>query len=392
MKIGIVCPYAWDVPGGVRSHIADLAESLMDRGHDVRVLAPAEDSESLPEWVHDGGRPIAVPYNGSIARLSFGVGAAKKVRAWVREGDFDVVHVHEPLSPSLSILTCWSASGPIVGTWHSALDRSRVMSAGYYIAQTAAEKVRGHIAVSDDARSTLVSHVGGDAVLIPNGVRVRNFSLAEPDPAVPECSVVFLGRVDEPRKGLDVLADAWASIQTAVPQARLVVVGPGEPEESALLGDPSVIWRGRVSDEEKASILRAARVYCAPHTGGESFGIVLAEAMAAGAAVAASDLPAFRRVLLDGECGEVFATGDSQALAESVIELLTNDVRHAQVVQSAMKRVQDFDWDRVVDDVIAVYDSVRVPGEKVREDLRGQIVGRGSAMVSPRFLRRKKSS
>jgi len=266
------------------------------------------------------------------------------------------------------------------------------MSAGYYIAQTASEKVRGHIAVSDDARRTLVSHVGGDAVLIPNGVRVRNFSRAEPDPTIPECSVVFLGRVDEPRKGLAVLAEAWSRIHAAVPHARLIVVGPGEAEDSPLITDESVIWRGRVSDEEKASILRTARVYCAPHTGGESFGIVLAEAMAAGAAVAASDLPAFRKVLLDGECGALFTTGDSQALADSVIDLLTNEVRHAHVVHAGAQRVQDFDWDRVVDDVVAVYDSVRVPGEKVREDLRGQIVGRGSAMVPSRFLRRKRTS
>ena len=385
MKIGMVCPYSWDVPGGVRSHIADLSETLIARGHDVQVLAPVEDPEDLPSWVVDGGRPIAVPYNGSVARLSFGVGAARRVRAWIREGDFDVVHVHEPLSPSLSVLTCWSASGPIVGTWHSSLDRSRVMRTGYYIAQTAAEKVRGHIAVSDDARRTLVSHVGGDAVLIPNGVRVRTFAEARPDPALKPFSVVFLGRIDEPRKGLAVLAEAWPLIRAKVPQARLVVVGPGEPEGDVLSNDTSVTWRGRVSDQEKAQILAGAHVYCAPHTGGESFGIVLAEAMAAGAAVAASDLPAFRRVLLDGECGEIFPVGDPSGLADSVITLLTDKTRHEDVTRAARNRVRDFDWDTVVDDVLAVYDSVRVPGEKVQEDLRGQIVGRGSAMVPTRL-------
>lgn len=392
MKIGLVCPYAWDVPGGVRSHIADLSETLIARGHEVQVLAPVEQPDDLPDWVIDGGRPIAVPYNGSVARLSFGVGAARRVRAWIREGDFDVVHVHEPLSPSLSVLTCWSASGPIVGTWHSALDRSRVMRTGYYIAQTAAEKVRGHIAVSDDARRTLVSHVGGDAVLIPNGVRVRSFAEATPDPSIGPFSVVFLGRIDEPRKGLAVLAEAWPLIRDAVPQARLVVVGPGDPDDDLLVGDTSVTWRGRVSDEEKAQILAAADVYCAPHTGGESFGIVLAEAMSASAAVAASDLPAFRRVLMDGDCGELFAVGDPQALANSVITLLTDKSRHEHVTRAARRRVRDFDWDTVVDDVLAVYDSVRVPGEKVHEDLRGQIVGRGSAMVPSRLRRWRKSS
>ena len=148
LRVGLVCPYAWDVPGGVRSHVADLAVTLRGRGHSVNVLAPVEEESVLPDWVTDGGRPVAVPYNGSVARLSFGVKATRRVRAWIREGDFDIVHIHEPLAPSLSVLTCWSARGPLVATWHSSHDRSRVLSAGYYVAQTAMEKLRGSIAVS----------------------------------------------------------------------------------------------------------------------------------------------------------------------------------------------------------------------------------------------------
>ncbi|MCP4894686.1 MAG: glycosyltransferase family 4 protein, partial [Actinomycetales bacterium] len=207
LRVGLVCPYAWDVPGGVRSHVADLAVTLRGRGHSVNVLAPVEKESVLPDWVTDGGRPVAVPYNGSVARLSFGVKATRRVRAWIREGDFDIVHIHEPLAPSLSVLTCWSARGPLVATWHSSHDRSRVLSAGYYVAQTAMEKLRGSIAVSEEARRTLIGHVGGDAVLIPNGVRVKDFAPESHD-RQRRREVLFLGRIEEPRKGLSVLVDA----------------------------------------------------------------------------------------------------------------------------------------------------------------------------------------
>ena len=382
MKVGLVCPYAWDVPGGVRSHVADLAVALSDHGHEVSVLAPVDDPDDLPSWVVDGGRPIAVRYNGSVARLSFGVKATRRVRGWIRDGGFDILHVHEPVAPSLSILALWVGRGPIVATWHSSHDRSRIMSAGYYIGQTAMEKVRGRIAVSEDARRTLVTHLGGDAVLIPNGVRVSAFAaqdrLEGVDPDRP--TVVFLGRMDEPRKGLAVLMAALPGIVAAVPDVQVLVAGPGDVEEACEeLPDEAlahVRFLGRVTDEDKARALRSADVYVAPHTGGESFGIVLVEAMAAQAAVVASDLPAFRRVLEDGACGRLFPNEDADALATAVVELLRDPEVRAQYVRAADARVRRFDWDHVVDDVIAVYDSVHMPGEKVTEDLRGQLVGR----------------
>jgi len=382
VKVGLVCPYAWDVPGGVRTHVADLAVALTDHGHEVSVLAPVDDPSELPPWVADGGRPIAIRYNGSVARLSFGVKATRRVRAWIRSGDFDVLHVHEPVAPSLSILALWVARGPIVATWHSSHDRSRILSAGYYVGQTAMEKVRGRIAVSEDARRTLVTHLGGDAVLIPNGVRVAAFAsrerLPDVDPAHP--SLLFLGRMDEPRKGLDVLVGALATVVGAVPDVQVLVAGPGDADEQRALIPPevrgNVRFLGRISDEDKAKALRSVDVYVAPHTGGESFGIVLAEAMSAQAAVVASDLPAFRRVLEDGACGRIFPKSNSAALAADLIDLLRDPATRAAYVAAADVRVRQFDWDRVVDEVIAVYDSVHMPGEKVTEDLRGQLVGR----------------
>lgn len=382
MRIGIVCPYAWDAPGGVRSHVADLAQTLIARGHEVSVLAPIDEHEDVPDWIVDGGRPVSVPYNGSVAKLSFGVKATGRVRRWIRDGDFDVLHVHEPLAPSLSLLACWVGRGPIVATWHSSSERSRMLSAGFYIAQTAMEKVIARIAVSEDARRFLVGHVGGDAVVIPNGVRVSDFvteeRLPEFDPARP--SMVFLGRMDEPRKGLHVLVGALPEIVAKVPNVQVVIVGPGDIDDQRESLDPSVrdnvVYLGRVSDADKARAFASADIYIAPHTGGESFGIVLAEAMAASTAVLASDLPAFRNVLADGEAGRLFPTGDCAALAQAAVDLLTDAPAREALVTAGRSRVMDFDWDHVVDDVLAVYDSVTVNGEHVTEDLRGQLVGR----------------
>jgi phosphatidylinositol alpha-mannosyltransferase len=382
MRIGIVCPYAWDAPGGVRSHVADLAQTLIARGHEVSVLAPIDEHEDVPDWIVDGGSPVSVPYNGSVAKLSFGVKATGRVRRWIRDGDFDVLHVHEPLAPSLSLLACWVGRGPIVATWHSSSERSRMLSAGFYIAQTAMEKVIARIAVSEDARRFLVGHVGGDAVVIPNGVRVSDFvteeRLPEFDPARP--SMVFLGRMDEPRKGLHVLVGALPEIVAKVPTVQVVIVGPGDIDDQRESLDPSVrdnvVYLGRVSDADKARAFASADIYIAPHTGGESFGIVLAEAMAASTAVLASDLPAFRNVLADGEAGRLFPTGDCAALAQAAVDLLTDASAREALVTAGRSLVMDFDWDHVVDDVIAVYDSVTVNGEHVTEDLRGQLVGR----------------
>ncbi len=382
MKVGLVCPYAWDVPGGVRSHVADLAVALGDHGHDVSVLAPVDDPHDLPPYVVDGGRPIAVRYNGSVARLSIGVKATRRVRKWIREGDFDIVHVHEPVAPSLSILALWAARGPLVATWHSSHDRSRILAAGYYVGQTVMEKVRGRIAVSEDARRTMVAHLGGDAVLIPNGVRVAAFASTERltglDGARPRA--LFLGRMDEPRKGLAVLGAALPDVLDAVPDLQVLVAGPGDIDEARDEMPEGVghclEFLGFISDEDKARALRSVDVYVAPHTGGESFGIVLVEAMAAQACVLASDLPAFRRVLEDGRSGRLFPNEDSAALAAALVDLLSDAQARKAYVAEADRRVREFDWDRVVEDVIAVYESVHTPGEKVTEDLRGQLVGR----------------
>jgi len=390
MRIGIVCPYSWDIPGGVSAHVADLAESLMRMGHYVSVLAPAEFDELLPAYVVSTGKPRAVKYNGSVARLSFGPIAARKVSKWIEEGEFDVLHVHEPLAPSLSVLACWAAKGPIVATWHSSMDRSRMMLTLSKLAQTAMEKVSARIAVSEAARATLIKHVDGDAVVIPNGVNTAAFTNAKPMFGWPGAnqSIVFLGRGDEPRKGLAVLVEAYPEIRRNHPHIRLLIAGPGEPAETLESLSPadraSVTVLGMVAPQDKASVLASGTIYVAPNTGGESFGIVLLEAMATGTPVVASDLEAFSRVLDNGRAGITFKNEDSTDLAKVVTELLANPTRRAQLTAQGKLRAAEFDWTVVAQKIVDVYESIRVPGVKVEPDLTGQMIGRlGRGRITP---------
>jgi phosphatidyl-myo-inositol alpha-mannosyltransferase len=364
MKIGIVCPYTWAVPGGVQQHIRDLAEALIELGHTVSVISPADEDTPLPDYVVPAGRAVPVPYNGSVARLAFGPLSANRVRRWVKEGNFDVLHVHEPAAPSLSLLACWVASGPIVATLHTANPRSRVMHAAGPALQSALEKINGRIAVSEAARTTLVEHLGGDAVLIPNGVATRRYAVAEPLPRWPGTggAIGFLGRMDEPRKGLAVLLRAFEILGAERDGLRLLVAGPGD-EQDVLERVPAplrarVVLLGQVSEQDKVRMLHSVDVFCAPNTGGESFGIVLAEAMAAGAPIVASDLDAFRRVLQGGRAGELFATGDAGGLARAARLLLDDPERRAKLSAAATSAVSAYDWSMVARDVVSVYETV----------------------------------
>jgi len=390
MRIGIVCPYSWDIPGGVSAHVHDLAETLIRLGHEVSVLAPAEFDELLPPFVVSTGKPRAVKYNGSVARLSFGPLAARKVSKWIEEGEFDVLHVHEPLAPSLSVLACWAAKGPIVATWHSSMDKSRMMLTLSKLAQTAMEKVAARIAVSEAARSTLIKHVGGDAVVIPNGVDISAFTDAKPMfgwPGVNE-SIVFLGRGDEPRKGLSVLIAAYPIIRKQFPKIRLLIAGPGDPNENLQdLSDAdraSVTVLGMIAAEDKSSVLASGTIYVAPNTGGESFGIVLLEAMASGTPVIASDLDAFQRVLDFGRAGLTFDNENPEDLAAVICKLLADEQMRVRLIAQGKLRAAEFDWTVVAQKIINVYESVSVPGVKVEPDLTGQMIGRlGRGRISP---------
>ncbi|MEU0053658.1 glycosyltransferase family 4 protein [Streptomyces sp. NPDC006309] len=374
MRIGIVCPYSWDVPGGVQFHIRDLAEYFLRLGHEVSVLAPADDDTPLPPYVVSAGRAVPVPYNGSVARLNFGFLSAARVRRWLHDGEFDVVHIHEPTSPSLGLLACWAASGPIVATFHTSNPRSRAMIAAYAILQAALEKISARIAVSEYARRTLVEHLGGDAVVIPNGVDVDFFAKADPDPRWQGDTIGFIGRIDEPRKGLPVLMKALPDIVAARPGTRLLVAGRGD-EEAAVEDLPKelrshVEFLGMISDDDKARLLRSVDLYVAPNTGGESFGIILVEAMSAGAPVLASDLDAFVQVLDQGEAGEIFANENAAALAEAAVGLLADPARRTLLRERGSAHVRRFDWSTVGADILSVYETVTAGAAAVAADER----------------------
>ncbi|GAA0274059.1 glycosyltransferase family 4 protein [Cryptosporangium japonicum] len=367
MRVGIVCPYSFDVPGGVQAHVRDLAEALIGLGHEVSVLAPAEEpadgGQELPPYVVAAGRAVPVPYNGSVARLAFGPLSLARVRRWLRDGRFDVLHVHEPIAPSLSLLACVAATGPIVATFHTATQRSRTLAAVHSALQPVLEKITARIAVSALARRVQVEHLDGGAVEIPNGVAVGKFADAVPLPGWPGegGALGFLGRFGEPRKGFTVLADAFARLAPDRPGLRLLVAGPGDADDAldalprALR--PRVTLLGMVSETDKARMLRSVDVYVAPNTGGESFGIILTEAMAAGATIAASDLDAFRRVLDDGRAGALFPTGQPAALAHCLGELLDDPARRRALAAVGQSTVAAFDWPVVAARVVDVYQS-----------------------------------
>jgi phosphatidylinositol alpha-mannosyltransferase len=366
VKVGLVCPYTWDVPGGVQAHVHDLALALIGLGHDVSVITPADDDASLPPYITSTGRAVPVPYNGAVARMAFGPLSARRVRRWLREGDFDVVHVHEPTTPSLSLLATWSFDGPLVATFHTSVQRARTLAAAYPILQTALEKISARIAVSQAARRTLVEHLGGDAVMIPNGVSMATFADVEPFPGWPGegGALGFLGRFEEARKGMPVLLAAFEKLAAARPGLRLLIAGPGDPDEvrralPAELFD-RVEMLGQVSDVDKARMLASVDVYVAPNIGGESFGIVLLEAMAAGTAVLASDLEAFRAVLDAGRSGQLFTTGDPDDLALKAAELLDDPGSRIAFAALGRATARSYDWSTVARDIVRVYETVAV--------------------------------
>ena len=368
-RIGIVCPYGWDTPGGVQSHVRDLAEYLINEGHFVSVLAPAIDDENLPSYVTSAGRPISIPYNGAVARVLFGPIAFSRVRHWISQGNFDVLHLHEPAIPSISLLACWAAEGPLVGTFHAAAKRQKVSFAVIPFLEPVIEKLNARIAVSEAARETLTEHLDTDAIVVPNGIYASLYRDGKLDERWTGNTIGFIGRFEEPLKGLSVLIDALPAIITEIPDIKVFVAGPGDSEDALKEIQPALRSRftfmGRISEEEKANFLASVGLYIAPNTGGESFGIILAEALAAGASVVASDIPAFDSLLGHGEYGTLFESENPQDLAVKVVALLKDSVARKEIAQRGKNYAQAFDWDVVADKIYDVYQMAMVGGNGV---------------------------
>lgn len=370
LKIGIVCPYSWDTPGGVQNHIRDLAEFLIESGHDVSVLAPVIDESNLPEYVVNAGKPISIPYNGAVARVLFGPVAFARVRQWISQGEFDLLHLHEPAIPSISLLACWAADGPMVGTFHAAAKRQKIIFAIGPILEPAIEKLSARIAVSEAARLTLTDHLDTDAVIIPNGIYANRYTDGKTIEKWFGNSIGFIGRFEEPRKGLSVLIDALPVISRFAPDVKIFVAGPGDPAEVIEGIDPQLRQRfeflGKITESEKADFMSSVAVYVAPNTGGESFGIILAEALAGGACVVASDIPAFDDLLGHGEFGALFESESSTELAKVVIDLLRDETKRKELSARGKERSKKFDWTVVAQQIYSVYEMSIVGSQKVR--------------------------
>ena len=359
LRVGMVCPYSFDVPGGVQNHVLGLARFLRQAGHRPYVLAPGELGPSTGaldlEDFASVGAAIPLPYNGSVARVSFGPLSAARVRRWLRNGKFDLIHIQEPITPSISLLALWAAEQPVVATFHTATPRSRSLQLAGGVLRAAIEKIDAGIAVSESARNVVVQHLGRDAVVIPNGIRFDDFAkghVARPIRPSRQPRLIFIGRLDEPRKGLDVMLAAVPLIRRARPNLEVVVAGEG----SRTL-PPWCRNLGTITDDAKIALLGSADVYVAPQLARESFGIVLLEAMASGVQVVASELPSFVDLLgapQDEErLGEVFAVGDHRALARAVLQVLDrpDTLRAARAQQAA----RSYDWSRVGTTVLAIY-------------------------------------
>jgi len=358
----MVCPYGWDTPGGVQIHMKELAEHFIAQGHSVSLLAPVSDENAeLEPWVVPAGRPVPIPFNGAVARILFGPIATSRVRQWIQSGEFDLLHIHEPAIPSLSLLACVAADGPMVATFHASAPKQKAIFAIGPILEPVLEKLSARIAVSEMARETLKVHFETEAVVIPNGIDTDKYAHgSRNDDWYRPNTLGFLGRFDEQRKGLSVLIDALPEIARSIPDVRVLVAGPGDEEEVLKGVDASVRSRirflGRLSESEKADFFKSIDAYVAPNIRGESFGIILAEAMAGGAPIIASDIKAFTDLLSNGKYGVNFENESSKSLARAAVTLLSNVDQQNSLRDRGLEYARTFDWQSVASQILDVYE------------------------------------
>ena len=365
LRIVQVCPYSWDVPGGVQVHVRELSAHLRQLGHEVRILAPGRRRGRRDDaWIV--GRAVPVRGNGSVARISFGPQVASAVGRALREAEPDIIHVHEPLVPSVSMHAVLQANAPVVATFHSNVGRERVGSLWFRLAvpmvRPVWNRLARRIAVSEAARHSVTSRMGdGDLLIVPNGVDVERFAAARPATLPAGRHLLFVGRLEE-RKGFPIAIEAFARLAESYPDLRLLVIGDGSERDAVDALPPAVRSRvemlGRVDDDRLASYLRAADLYLGPATGGESFGIVLAEAMAAGRPIVASDIAGYRDVARNGLEAVLVPPGDPGALVGAVHRVLDDPVFARSLGDRGAQRARDFDWTSVTDRLVHIYHDV----------------------------------
>lgn len=356
MRVAQVCGYSLTVPGGVQAQVMGLARSLRALGHQVRVLAPS-DGPPPDSGVTPLGKSVPLASNGSIAPIAPDPACALRTIRALWDEDFDVVHIHEPLVPGPPVTALLVAERTrTIGTFHRA-GADRIYSMLGRVGRPLAGRLARRVAVSPDARDTAAAVLGGEYKLLFNGIEVDRFAKADERPSEAP-TVLFLGR-HEPRKGLDVLLEATTLLPKHV-RIQVASTGPQTAELHARYGDDERIeWLGRISDDEKAVLFRSADVFCSPAIAGESFGVVLLEAMAASTAVVASDLPGHRNVIAEeGEQGLLVPPGDSAALAAAITRVLDDGVLRRRLVEAGEQRAAEFSMDRLAEHYVDLYDAL----------------------------------
>ena len=362
VKILLVCPYDWEAPGGVQVHIRQLAAELRTRGHRTTILAPGS-RPSEDAGVRIVGRPVRVPYRGTVAPISFSPGAWRRIRSAMRSFDPDLIHAHEPLTPSTSMLAVLAAEAPVVATFHASLDRSRLMELAGPALRQVSGRIDAAVAVSDAAASFVRRVVRVPLEIVPNGVDVRAFSNpgrpVEGLPAGPK--ILWVNRLD-PQKGFEIMLRAFEQLASEVGEVRLLVAGDGRDRVllRSLPGDlrSRILRLGTVPHEALPRYHAAADVFVSPATGQESFGIVLVEAMAAGVPVVASDIAGYREVVRDGVDGLLVPPNDPNTLAAAIRRVLSEPELAAALKAAGRSRAQAFSWQAVAPRIEAVYDRV----------------------------------
>lgn len=360
LRIALVCPYSLTLPGGVQGQVMGLARSLRRLGHEVRVLGPC-DGAPPDTFVTPLGNSLPTAVNGSIAPLAPDPSAALRTIRALRDEDFDVLHVHEPLAPGPTMTSTLMRTAPVVATFHAAGD-----SASYKylngVVRAIARGIDRRVAVSKDAAELAERYLGGDYDIVPNAVELDRF---EGGDVRKERAIFFCGR-HEPRKGLEVLLGALVDLPSDV---RVWIASDG-PETARLTAeysaDPRIEWLGRIGDDEKNDRLRRCAVFCAPSLGGESFGVVLLEAMAAGTAIVASSIDGYRNVATHGATALLTEPGDRRQLAEALQSVLTDSSLSERLVAAGRHRAREFSMDSLARTYLDLYRST-IDDSQLRE-------------------------
>ena len=352
MRIAQVCPYSLSLPGGVQEQVLSLARSLRALGHETTVLAPC-DGPPPEAGVIPLGRSVPLATNGSVAPVAPDPACAARTLAALRTNDFDVVHLQEPFAPGPTLTALVSRQPHLIGTFHRA-GASSAYTAFRPIVRRLASRLAVRCAVSEDAKKTAQEAMGGDYELVFNGIDVDRY--AHGDAWAKDAPTIFFVGRHEQRKGLGVLIDAMNDVG---PDIKLWVASDG-PQTAELraktIDDARIEWLGRISNDEKAARLRAADVFCAPSLHGESFGVVLLEAMAAGAPIVASDLPGYRNVARPGEHGVLVPPGDSRSLASALNALIGDETRRDELRAAGSARAAEFSMDELARRYVSIYE------------------------------------